>query len=119
MADIQTHKAALDDLDVRVVALSSDTKDGAAGTVEKLGLEFTVLYGLDPATTSQLIGCYTGIHDGSPHIQPASFVLDGDGGLVHAVYSSGKVGRLTAADALTLATDVRKKKASDRGRAAP
>jgi peroxiredoxin len=68
--------------------------------VERLGLEFTVLYGLDPEATSRAIGCYTGMHEGRPHIQPADFVLGPDGRVVHAVYSSGTVGRLTAADAL-------------------
>lgn len=110
MADFETHKPELDELDVRILALSSDTQDGAKGTVSKLNLHFPVLYGLDPAATSRLIGCYTGTHDGSPHIQPASFVLDPEGKLVHAVYSSGKVGRLTAEDALTLARDLRKKR---------
>lgn len=115
MADFQEHQQGLDVLDVRVVALSSDTRDNAAAMAEKLGLAFPVLYGLDPAAASELIGCYTGTHDGRPHVQPASFVLDGSGAIVHAVYSSGKVGRLTAADALTLAADVRKKQDAAKG----
>ncbi len=112
MADFEQHKAALDELDVRVIALSSDSQDGAAGTVAKLGLEFPVLYGLDAEDTSRKIGCYTGTHEGSPHIQPASFVLDADGKVVHGVYSSGMVGRLTAEDALTVARSVQKERQS-------
>ena len=84
------------------MALSADREDEARGTVERLGLEFTVLYGLDPEATSRAIGCYTGMHEGRSHIQPAGFVLGPDGRVVHAVYSSGRVGRLTAGDALTI-----------------
>jgi peroxiredoxin len=108
LADFQQHKAELDALDTRVVALSSDSQEGARGTVERLGLEYPVLYGLDPDATSRAIGCYTGVHEGRRHIQPAGFVLKPDGAIVHAVYSSGNVGRLTADDALTVLKELRK-----------
>ena len=108
MADFQQHKAELDALDAQVVALSSDREEEAEGTVERLGLEFMVLYDLNPEATSRVIGCYTGMHEGRPHIQPAAFILGSDGRIVHATYSSGKVGRLTARDALTMIKDLRK-----------
>ena len=69
-----------------------------------------VAYGLDAVATSRPIGCYTGIHDDIPHVQPAAFVVDGSGTILHAVYSSGKVGRLTAEDALMLIRDQQKKR---------
>jgi peroxiredoxin len=108
LADFQQHKAELDALEAQVVALSSDREEEAEGTVERLGLEFTVLYDLDPDATSRVIGCYTGKHEGKPHIQPAAFILGSDSRIVHAMYSSGKVGRLTASDALTMVKDLRK-----------
>jgi peroxiredoxin len=108
LADFQQHKAEFDALDAEVVALSADREEEALGTVEQLGLEFRVLYGLDPEATSRAIGCYTGKHEGKPHIQPAAFILRPDGRIVHAMYSSGKVGRLTATDALTIVKDLRK-----------
>ncbi len=107
MADFQQHKAELDALDAQIVALSSDREEEAWGTVQELGLEFRVLYDLDPEATSRAIGCYTGKHEGKPHIQPAAFILGPDGRIVHAVYSSGKVGRLTAGDALTIVKELR------------
>jgi peroxiredoxin len=107
LADFQQHNAELDALDTQVVALSADREEEARGTVEQLGLEYTVLYGLDPDATSRALGCYTGTHEGRPHIQPAAFILGPDGRIVHAVYSSGKVGRLTAGDALTIVKDLR------------
>jgi peroxiredoxin len=108
LADFQQHNAELDALETQVLALSADREEEARGTVEQLGLEYTVLYGLDPDAASRAIGCYTGTHEGRAHIQPAAFILGPDGRIVHAVYSSGKVGRLTAGDALTIAKDLRK-----------
>ena len=108
MADFQRHKAEFDALDTPILALSADDQAGAWGTVEQLGLTFPVLYGMDAEATSRVIGCYTGTHEGRPHIQPAAFILAPGGRIVHAVYSSGKVGRLTAGDALTIVNDLRK-----------
>jgi peroxiredoxin len=108
LADFQQHKAQLDALGAHIVALSADREAEAEGTVERLGLEFTVLYDLDPEATSRVIGCYTGMHEGRPHIQPAAFILGPDRRIVHAMYSSGRVGRLTASDALTIVKDLRK-----------
>jgi peroxiredoxin len=113
LADFQQHKAELEALDTRLLALSSDDEVAARGTVERLGLEYPVLYGLDPDATSRAIGCYTGVHDGHRHIQPAAFVLAPDGKIVHAVYSSGNVGRLTATDALTVLKKVRKNRSPE------
>ncbi|CAN5691544.1 hypothetical protein BH23GEM9_BH23GEM9_14690 [soil metagenome] len=105
MADFQEHLAAFDALDTQLIAASSDSLEAARGTVQELGLEFTVLYGLDAAATAQKIGCYTGERKGTAHVQPADFILNPDGTIALAVYSSGKVGRLGAADALTVVKD--------------
>jgi len=104
---MQEHLERLESMDVQVIAASSDDKDAGAETVEELGLSYTVLYGLDPESTSEAMGCYTGEHDGEPHIQPTSFVLDRDGAIAHAVYSSGKVGRLSAEDAIAVVEGLR------------
>jgi peroxiredoxin len=109
LADFERHQAELDRLDAQIVALSADREEEARGTVEQLGLEFRVLYGLDPEATSRAIGCYAGEHEGKPHIQPAAFILGPDGRIVHATYSSGRVGRLTGIDALSIVKDLRKK----------
>jgi peroxiredoxin len=108
LADFQRHKAELDAVETRIVALSADGEEEAQGTFDQLGLEFTVLYDLNAEATSRAIGCYTGTHEGRPHIQPAAFVLDPDGRIVHAMYSSGNVGRLTAGDVLTIVKARRK-----------
>jgi peroxiredoxin len=107
LADFQQHRAEFDAASTEIVALSSDTQEDAWGTVQRLGLDFRVLYGLDPEAASRTIGCYTGTHEGRPHIQPAAFILRPDGTIAHAVYSSGKVGRITAGDALTIVKELR------------
>jgi hypothetical protein len=38
---------------------------------------------------------------------PRAVILGSDGTIAHAVYSSGKVGRLTAGDALTIVKELR------------
>lgn len=93
-------------MDAQVIAASSDPADLAEKAASEWDLSYTVLYGLDAEATSEAIGCYTGEHDGESHIQPASFVLDRDGTVVHAVYSTGKVGRLSADDAVTVVRDL-------------
>lgn len=99
---MEAHLEDLERLDAQVIGLSSDSLEDARGTVTGLALTFTILYGLDAAETSAAIGCYTGRHEGEEHVQPAGFILERDGTVAHAVYSSGKVGRLTAADAIAV-----------------
>jgi peroxiredoxin len=100
LADFQQHKSEFDAREVRIVAVSADPESAAAATVDSLGLELPVGYGLDVDAAALTIGCYTGSHEGCTHVQPAGFVLRSDGIIALAVYSSGKVGRLTATDAL-------------------
>lgn len=102
MADLQQHRAALEALDTHIIAISSDTAGDARGTVNALDLGFRVLSGLDAEDSTAQMGCYIGTHAGTAHVQPTSFVLDRDGRIVHALYSSGRVGRLTGDDAVTL-----------------
>ena len=52
LADFQQHKAEFDAVDAQIVALSADGEEETWGTVQELGLEFRVLYGLDPEATS-------------------------------------------------------------------
>lgn len=106
MADFEKNLERLESLDAQVIAVSSDTAEDARATVQELGLEFTVAFGLDSDEASRKVGCYTADRKGTPHVQPAAFVLKRDGTIALAVCSSGKVGRLTAQDAITALEDV-------------
>lgn len=106
MADFEAHREEFTEHGTSIIAGSSDPEEGARKAIEEWGLRFPVLYGLDPEETSRKIGCYTGERDGKRHIQPAGFVLDERGNVTLAVYSTGRVGRLTAQDALAAIGDL-------------
>ncbi len=107
MADFQLHKAAFDAIDTEIIALSVDRADDARALAEQLGVAFSMLHDVDADVMARTIGTYTGVRKGRHHMQPAAFVLKRDGTVVHAVYSSGKVGRLTSHDVLALLADLR------------
>lgn len=98
--DFQRNLDAFRDADVRVVALSADPENEAGRTVEQHRIGFPVAYGLDPAEARDTLGAYLGGDDA--FIQATGFVLDPGGLTTLAVYSSGAVGRLVAADVLGL-----------------
>ncbi len=84
---------------MRIVALSADGEEGARKMVSDEGLSFPVLYGLDVEDAKDRFGLY--IQKGEKtHLQPAQFVLDPNGVIRLACYSSGAVGRLSATEML-------------------
>ncbi|NIQ54183.1 MAG: redoxin domain-containing protein [Gammaproteobacteria bacterium] len=106
LTDFQRNLAKLTEADVAVVALSVDDKGDAETTVDRHALQFPVAYGLDPVEIRDTFGSYLGGDDS--FVQATGFVLR-PGGLVElAVYSSGAVGRLVAADVLGLIQYARK-----------
>ena len=91
-------KEKLDELGIRVVALSVDNRADAAALVEKHRLNFPVGYGVDADKIASSTGAY--VND-SPHcLQTTGFVLDPNGKVITAVYSSGAIGRLVAEDVI-------------------
>ena len=102
MADYDDHRADFDALGAAVIAGSSDPLEDARARADETGFRSPMLFGLDAGALADALGVYTGVRQGRPHLQPAAFVLEPDGTVAHAVYSSGKVGRLTAGDALTV-----------------
>lgn len=96
---MEEHAPQYEEDDVRIVALSADGEAGARKMVSEENLSFPVLYGLDVDDMKQRLGLY--IEKGEKiHLQPAQFVLDPAGRVQLACYSSGRVGRLTPAEAL-------------------
>ena len=107
MAGIQDIYDEYRDADVRVVALSADGREGAREMEEDEGLDFPVLYGLDCKDVRDRFGIYIEKRTEKTHLQPAQFILDPDGTVRLASYSSGKVGRLDAREALDEIEDLR------------
>lgn len=100
---------AFDEADVQIVALSADDEEGARSMSEKEDLAFPVLYGLDPDETRDTVGTYIE-HGKRDHLQPAQFILEPDGSIALACYSSGAVGRLKADEVLERVETYRKRR---------
>jgi peroxiredoxin len=83
---------------IRVVALSVDDEPTSATLVEKHRLDFPVGYGADADAVAALLGAYT--NDDPKYLQGTGFVLDPNGRILIALYSSGAIGRLVAEDVL-------------------
>jgi peroxiredoxin len=87
---------ALERLGIRVVALSVDDAVTAAALVQQHGLKFPVGYGADAEAIAAATGAYT--NDAPSYLQSTGFVLDPEGRVLVAVYSSGAIGRLVPDD---------------------
>ncbi len=86
------------ELGAEVVALSVDTLEQAQQTVERQRLSFPVLYGLDAHEVAEKFGA--SINEDPLYIQATGFVLQPDGKIAVAVYSTGAIGRLVATDTI-------------------
>ena len=64
-------------------------------------LDFPVMYGLDVDDVRERVGLYVEKED-RVHLQPAQLVVRPDSTVRLACYSSGKVGRLDAEEALDI-----------------
>ena len=81
---------------IRVVALSVDDEPTSAALIEKHRLDFPVGYGADADAVAASLGSYT--NDDPKYLQGTGFVLDPNGRILIALYSSGAIGRLVAED---------------------
>lgn len=86
----------LAELGIKVVAMSVDDAETSAALVDKLRLEFPVGYGANADCIAATLGAYT--NDDPKYVQGTGFVLDPDGRVLIALYSSGAIGRLVADD---------------------
>lgn len=93
MAEFSKALEKLNGLDIDVVALSVDSEEDAKKAVEKRGVTFPVLYGLDARKESEKIGSF--IEEKKGFFHATNFILK-DGVVRHATYSTGPLGRLQA-----------------------
>lgn len=100
MAGLEEHAEAFEDAGIRVVALSADDEESAQRMKEEEHLGFPVLYGLDVDEVGERFGTY--VEKGERvHLQPAQLIVDPEGRIRFASYSSGPVGRLGPEEALS------------------
>lgn len=108
MADFQTRLAAFTSRDIAVLAVSVDTLEQATVTVKEHSLTFPVAYGLDGAAFAAKTGAFYHPEKGGGHLHATGFILDPDGLVADAVYSTGPVGRLIPADCIGLVSSRQK-----------
>ena len=106
MADYQFHLGLLEQGGISVYALSTDDLEHAKSTVDKIGVTFPVLYGVDgPA----LAAAWGGYYEQRRNILHAtSFILRPERTIASATYSTGPVGRVTPVEAARIVAFYRK-----------
>jgi peroxiredoxin len=87
---------------IKVVALSVDDEATTVGTIEKYKLRFPVGLSADVDQVAALTGAYT--NEAPRYLQSTGFLLDPDGRVLNAVYSSGPIGRLVPEDVIGMVT---------------
>jgi len=81
---------------ITMVALSVDDKATSETLVARLRLSFPVGFGAKADDVAAATGAY--LAEGSAYLQSTGFVLDRQGRILTAVYSSGAIGRLVPDD---------------------
>jgi len=83
---------------IKVVSVSVDDREKSEGLVEKHKLGFPVAYGANARAVSAATGAF--IHDDPTFLEATGFVLNPEGRILTAVYSTGAIGRLLPDDVL-------------------
>jgi peroxiredoxin len=96
LAGFARAEAKLADLGIKVVALSVDDEPTSAALMEKHRLHVPVGHSADAEHVAAALGSYT--HHDPQYLQSTGFVLDPEGRILVAVYSSDAIGRLVADD---------------------
>ena len=96
LAGFARAESKLAELGIKVVALSVDDEPTSAALAEKHRLRFPIGHSADAEQVAAALGAYT--HDTPTYVQSTGFVLDPDGRILVAVYSSEAIGRLVADD---------------------
>lgn len=90
--------ARLAEVGIKIAAVSVDDEATSTTLAEKHHLSFPVGYGADADQVAAAVGAYTNREP--RYLQSTGFVLDPDGKIVTAVYSSGAIGRLVPDDVI-------------------
>jgi peroxiredoxin len=86
----------LEELGVRIVALSVDDEATTRALVEKQGIGFPVGHGADAQAVRAATGAF--VHADPEFLESTGFVLDPGGRVLVSVYSSNAIGRLVPDD---------------------
>jgi peroxiredoxin len=100
LADFQSRLSDFGKLDCRLAAVSVDAEVDARKTMTEHALTFPLAYGADGPQLGALTGAFW--EDRRRCLQATGFILKGDGTVAQALYSTGPIGRYTAAEALKI-----------------
>ena len=100
----------LDDLGVKVVALSVDDEATTRQLIAKHDLTFPVGHSADAAAMHEATGAF--VNADPAYLQSTGFVLDPEGKVIVSVYSSGAIGRLLPEDVAGLINYLKSKQAA-------
>ena len=100
LADFQSSLKELDAEGIKVIAGSVDPIEKTKEYADKLGITYTMAYGMDAEAVSDLTGAF--YEKEKKFIQPTGFLLRPDKTIEVAVYCSCPVGRFVAQDVLKL-----------------
>ena len=90
----------LEQLDVRIVAFSTDDEAATRALIDEHGLSFPVGHSADAGEVRATLGAFAS--DDMAYLQSTGFVLDRSGHVVVSVYASGAIGRLLPDDVIGL-----------------
>jgi peroxiredoxin len=83
---------------IRIAAFSVDDEPTTLALAARHHIAFPLGFGADAGAIAAAVGAYTNANP--RYLQSTGFVLDPDGRVVTAVYSSGAIGRLVPEDVL-------------------
>jgi alkyl hydroperoxide reductase subunit AhpC len=108
LADYETRADDFRAAGVRLVAASVDTEDDARKVTRELKLSYPIAYALSAPEISASTGAYC--EPVKRYLHATGFILKPDASIAAAVYSTGAIGRYTAADALDMIRALANKK---------
>ncbi|MAF48898.1 MAG: hypothetical protein CMM10_11575 [Rhodospirillaceae bacterium] len=106
MADFEKHAEALAGVGAKVIAVSVDPEDKSQEIADQVS--YPVAYGVSRDTTDSIGSWWD---ENRNFVQPSEFVLNNEGKVVFASYSSGPLARLDPEDAIKMINYIEAQKA--------
>jgi peroxiredoxin len=100
LADFQKNIEEFNKKEIKIIAGSIDSIEDAKKTIDNHKLTYPVAYGIDAVKFSKLTGAFYSKEKG--YLQGTGFILNPEGNLAGAVYSTNPIGRYTASECLSM-----------------
>ncbi len=101
MVDFAVHAGSFIDAEIKVVAASVDSIDSVASLKKGLRVGFPMYGEVDAAAVAESTGAFVQSGDRT-FLHATGFVLNPEGKIATAVYSTGPIGRLTPTEVLRM-----------------